>query len=373
MPQIFKPGATDYLNQPMFFGDAVSTARYDEQTHPIFERLIEDQLGFFWRPNEIDVSQDRIDYEKLTDAERFIFTENLKYQILLDSIQGRSPNLAFLELCSIPELETWIETWSFSETIHSRSYTHIIRNVVNHPEELLQDVTVNPKIAARAKQFTDIYEELIDMNTERRNLENLGILPSEEFEREHKYKLLKCLVVVNALEAISFYVSFACSFAFGERGSMTGNADIIKLIARDEALHLRGTEYMINTLRKHPDWAPIWEAHKDEYRGVMLKAAENEFDWTTHLFSRGATLGLNKEITDMFVKYVANARVSSIDLGIPYPDVMENPLPWIYQSGWLSSDNVQVAPQEKEITDYLTGALNTEISDDDLGDLGFDD
>lgn len=371
MAKIFEAGPTNYLAQPMFLGEDVSTARYDVQTHPMFEELIDKQLGFFWRPNEVNISKDKHDFENLTDAERHIFVENLKYQILLDSIQGRSPNLAFLEICSIPELETWIETWSFSETIHSRSYTHIIRSIVNDPSEILDDVTVNPAISARAEAFTKHYEELIDANTRLRNLKNAGEAQTDEGIRLHKYLILKTMVVVNALEAIAFYVSFACSFAFGERGVMVGNANIIKLIARDEALHLRGTEYIINTLRKDPEYAEIWEEHKNEFHSLFISAAENEKRWAEYLFSKGTTLGLNREILCVFVEYITNARMSTVGLGVPYPDSRENPLPWIYQSSWLSSDNVQVAPQEDEITDYLTGGLDENVNDSDLDDLEF--
>ncbi|UKZ10751.1 ribonucleotide reductase Ia, beta subunit [Vibrio phage C-ZP2022] len=704
MVDVFKSGPTDYLNQPMFLGEPVSTARYDEQTHPEFERLISRQLAFFWRPEEINITKDRIDFEGMTDHERFIFTENLKYQTLLDSIQGRSPNLAFLELASIPELETWIETWSFSEclaegtevlttsgwkdmadvtvedqclvydldddsvhfehpkrvpeydvegdivhfkskngkqfdqlvtpnhrmpvihrdrrndgtqkryfneagrqeyaahhlapisgfikynekassiltplerflialqadgtksnrytgekcgtipfwfsfqkerkierlkeicldggfelteltdnkrddqkrfkvsipiellsdvpdpktfswvklgeinlpwaesfleevshwdghrfhqdagttfcytttvkenadivqavsslcgrsprlavrkderketyadvyeinvvarhtkdgqsiekeivpykgkvrcletstgafliryngvvsvtgnTIHSRSYTHIIRNLVNHPEEILSDITVNPAIIKRAEFFTAAYNECIDMNTERRNILNRGETPSEEFMHKHRYHVLKALVTVNALEAIAFYVSFACSFAFAEKKKMRGNGNIIRLIARDEALHLKGTEYMINVLRKAPLWKEAWDENFDEFKGIFLQAVQNEEDWADHLFQHGSLIGLNADYIKRFVRYIANVRMSTVQMGIPFPDQTENPLPWIFTSGWLSSDSTQVAPQEEEITDYLTGDLDTDVSEDDLDSLDF--
>ncbi|QNI21233.1 ribonucleoside-diphosphate reductase subunit beta [Vibrio phage vB_pir03] len=371
MVDVFKSGPTDYLNQPMFLGDVVSTARYDEQTHPEFERLISRQLAFFWRPEEINVTKDRLDYEQMSDHERFIFTENLKYQTLLDSIQGRSPNLAFLELTSIPELETWIETWSFSETIHSRSYTHIIRNLVNHPEEILSDITVNPAIIKRAEFFTSAYNECIDMNTERRNIMNRGETPNEEFMHKHRYHILKALVTVNALEAIAFYVSFACSFAFAEKKKMRGNGNIIRLIARDEALHLKGTEYMLNVLRKAPLWKEVWDENYDEFRGIFLQAVQNEEDWADHLFQYGSLIGLNADYIKRFVRYIANVRMSTIQMGIPFPEQTDNPLPWIFTSGWLSSDATQVAPQEEEITDYLTGDLDTNVSEDDLDDLDF--
>lgn len=382
MPQIFKPGPTDYLNQPMFFGAPVSTARYDEQTFPELERLISRQLAFFWRPEEINVTQDRIDYENLSDADRHIFVSNLKYQTLLDSIQGRSPVLAYLELCSVPEAETWIETWAFSETIHSRSYTHILRNIVNDPSIILKDITVNPAITKRAKIYAEAYEDLIQANTQLRMLIHQHELEGKEFDyqtfqggkvfRQHVHLLYRSLSATNALEAIAFYVSFACSFAFGKRGIMTGNAAIIKLISRDEALHQRGTEWMLNTLRKAGGvYTEVWEENKQEYFDLFLAAAESEEDWADELFAEGDSLGLNKTILCQFVRYITNVRISQLGAPLPFPDQLENPLPWLYTEGWLAGES-QVAPQEKENTKYLTGDLNTQVTDEDIMGLDFD-
>ncbi|TOE46960.1 ribonucleotide-diphosphate reductase subunit beta, partial [Vibrio parahaemolyticus] len=157
----FNQNKNDQLKEPMFLGQSVNVARYDQQKFEIFEKLIEKQLSFFWRPEEVDVSSDRIDYNKLPDHEKHIFISNLKYQTLLDSIQGRSPNVALLPLVSLPELETWIETWSFSETIHSRSYTHIIRNIVNDPSVVFDDIVENEHILKRAKDIAHYYDDLI--------------------------------------------------------------------------------------------------------------------------------------------------------------------------------------------------------------------
>lgn len=159
---IFNQTKNDQLQEPMFFGQSVNVSRYDQQKHPIFEQLIEKQLSFFWRPEEIDVSRDRQDYMNLAEHEKHIFISNLKYQTLLDSIQGRSPNAVLLPLVSIPELETWIETWSFSETIHSRSYTHIIRNIVNDPSLIFDDIMENEHILARAGDIAKYYDDLYE-------------------------------------------------------------------------------------------------------------------------------------------------------------------------------------------------------------------
>lgn len=218
----------DALKEPMFFGNPVNVARYDQQRYPVFEQLIEKQLSFFWRPEEVDVSQDRIDYQNLPEHEKHIFISNLKYQTLLDSIQGRSPNVAFLPIISLPELETWVEVWAFSETIHSRSYTHIIRNIVNDPSVVFDDIVVNEEILKRAADIAGYYDELIEHTTHYMQ----GKVTTKEEMFELKRKLYLSLMSVNILEAIRFYVSFACSFAFAERALMEGNAKIIKLIAR---------------------------------------------------------------------------------------------------------------------------------------------
>jgi Ribonucleotide reductase, beta subunit len=246
----FSQTKNDQLKEPMFFGQPVNVARYDQQKYDIFEKLIEKQLSFFWRPEEVDVSRDRIDFQALPDHEKHIFISNLKYQTLLDSIQGRSPNVALLPLISIPELETWVETWAFSETIHSRSYTHIIRNIVNDPAVVFDDIVTNEQIQKRAEGIAHYYDTLIEMTSYWHLLgegtHNVNGKTVTVNLRALKKQLYLCLMSVNALEAIRFYVSFACSFAFAERKLMEGNAKIIRLIARDEALHLTGTQHMMN-------------------------------------------------------------------------------------------------------------------------------
>lgn len=232
----FNTNKNDQMKEFMFFGQNVNVSRYDQQKFPIFEKLIEKQLSFFWRPEEIDVSRDRIDFMSLPDHEKHIFLSNLKYQTLLDSIQGRGPNACLLSIASIPELETWIETWAFSETIHSRSYTHIIRNIVNDPSVVFDDIVDNKHILARAGEVTKYYDDLMNLTQLWQQFgEGTHLLNGRKVVvklRDLKKKLYICLHSINALEAIRFYVSFACSFAFAERKLMEGNAKIIKMIAR---------------------------------------------------------------------------------------------------------------------------------------------
>ncbi|WP_369310796.1 class Ia ribonucleoside-diphosphate reductase subunit beta [Providencia rettgeri] len=369
----FSQKKNDQMQEPMFFGQPVNVARYDQQKYPIFEKLIEKQLSFFWRPEEVDVSRDRIDYNGLPDHEKHIFISNLKYQTLLDSIQGRSPNVALLPLISIPELETWVETWAFSETIHSRSYTHIIRNIVNDPAIIFDDIVENQEILKRAKDISGFYDDLIEMTNYyhmfgegTHNCNGKQITVSL---RALKKQLYLCLMSVNALEAIRFYVSFACSFAFAERELMEGNAKIIKLIARDEALHLTGTQHMLNLLRSgqdDPEMAEIAAECEQECYDLFLQAAEQEKEWADYLFSEGSMIGLNKDILCQYVEYITNIRMQAVGLKLPF-EARSNPIPWI--NAWLVSDNVQVAPQEVEVSSYLVGQIDSEVNTDDLSDF----
>ena len=374
MYSTFSKKPNNQLLEPMFFGQPVNIARYDQQKYEIFEKLIEKQLSFFWRPEEVDVSQDRLDYSNLPEHEKHIFISNLKYQTLLDSIQGRSPNVALLPIVSIPELETWIETWSFSETIHSRSYTHIIRNIVHEPATVFDDIVTNEYIIRRAEEIAQYYDDLIKAT------QHYHLFGEGEHQvagqtitvslRELKRKLYRCMMCVNALEAIRFYVSFACSFAFAERELMEGNAKIIKLIARDEALHLTGTQHILNLLRSgvdDPEMAEIAAECEQDCFDLFKRAALQEKEWAEYLFKDGSMIGLNKDILGQYIEYITNLRMMAVGLQPAFEGANQNPIPWI--NAWLSSDNVQVAPQEVELSSYLIGQIDSELSADDLGDF----
>ncbi|HAB80478.1 MAG TPA: ribonucleotide-diphosphate reductase subunit beta [Glaciecola sp.] len=366
----FNQQNADVMAEPMFFGNPVNVARYDQQKHAIFEKLIEKQISFFWRPEEVDVSKDRSDFQGLSDAEKHIFISNLKYQTLLDSIQGRSPNIAFLPIVSLPELETWIETWSFYETIHSRSYTHILRNLFTDPSAIFDDIVENEEIKRRAADISKYYDDLI-FATQLWQTQGEGthVIDGETHVvtmRELKKKMYLCMNSVNALEAIRFYVSFACTFAFAERELMEGNSKIIRLIARDENLHLSSTQHILNLWAKgkdDPEMAEIAKECEVEARAIFLNAVQQEKEWAAFLFANGSMIGLNEDILCQYVEYIANQRMSAIGLGQPF-DIASNPLPWM--NNYLSSDNVQVAPQESEISSYLVGQIDSEVSEDEF-------
>jgi len=366
---IFNHTISNTLTQPMFLGDSVNVARFDKQKFEMFEKLTEKQLSFFWRPEEIDVSKDKMDFAKLLPNEKHIFISNLQYQILLDSVQGRSPNIAFLPIVSLPELENWIETWSFSETIHSRSYTHIIRAIVNEPGVIFDDIMKTDEIIKRADSVSANYDKLIE-NAQAYLAHGEGVHTINGNTltvdlRALKRQLYLTIMSVNILEAVRFYVSFACSFAFAERKVMEGNAKIIKMIARDEALHLTGTQHMLNLMRTgkdDPDMAAIALECEDEVISMFKEAAEQEKEWAEYLFRDGSMIGLNAEILKQYLEYITNVRMAAIDLD-PIFEQSTNPLPWI--NHWLDSDNVQVAPQETEITSYLVSAIDNTMNADD--------
>ncbi len=369
----FNATPNNALLEPMFFGQSVNVARYDQQKHSIFEKLVEKQISFFWRPEEVDVSRDAIDFQKLTPQEKHIFISNLKYQTLLDSVQGRSPNVAFLPIISIPELEIWCETWSFFETIHSRTYTHILRNLFSDPSAVFEDIVVNEEIKRRAKDVSKYYDDLI-FATQLWQTQGEGVHTIDGVEYDInlynlKKKLYLCMNSVNALEAIRFYVSFACTFAFAERKLLEANAKLISLVSRDENLHLSSTQHILNLWasgKDDPEMAKIAEECKDEAKAIFLSAVEQEKEWASYLFKDGSMIGLNKQILCEYIEYIANQRMVAIGFEPPFK-VKANPLPWM--NNYLNSDNVQVAPQETEIQSYLVGQIDSAVSESDFLDF----
>ena len=354
----FNTKKVDWLKQPMFFGEEPNTQRFDQQKYPVFEKLNQQQLGFFWRPEEVSLQKDRNDYASLTKEQKHIFTSNLKYQTLLDSVQGRGPCLAFLPYCSLPELESMLVAWDFSETIHSRSYTYIMKNVYPDPTEVLDTIIETPEIMARAKTVTDAYDKFIEYA-------NRYYLTGKGDTKELKRLLYLTLINVNILEGIRFYVSFACSFAFGELKLLEGSAKIIGLIARDESQHMTVTQNILNNWKKgdDPDMLEIVKEEEDYVYSMFQNSVEEEKLWAEYLFKDGSIIGLNDKLLQRYVEWTANRRLKSIGLK-PIFDVpiSNNPLPWTQH--WLSSKGMQVAPQETEVESYLIGSIKQDVKKD---------
>jgi len=355
---VFKVKKSDHTKRKMFLDPAgsVDIQRYDLLKYREFDKLTDKQLGFFWRPEEVDILRDATDFKNLTDHEKHIFTSNLKRQILLDSVQGRSPNLAFLPIVSIPELETWIETWAFSETIHSRSYTHIIRNVYSDPSKVFDEMLDIKQIVDCSDSITENYDKLIEYNL----LRDKG---SKKYDLyEHKKRIWMCLMSVNILEGVRFYVSFACSWAFAELKRMEGNAKIIKLIARDENVHLASTQQMLKLLpREDKDFEKIQKETAEECKQMFIDAVEQEKAWADYLFKDGSIIGLNAELLKQYVEFIAAKRMHAVNLEKVY-NMGTNPLPWT--QAWITGGSVQVAPQETEISSYVIGGTKQDVTED---------
>jgi len=367
---VFNTAHVDTKKQPMFFGAPLGVQRYDNFKYPQFENLTKQQLGYFWRPEEVSLQKDRGDYQKLRPEQKHIYTSNLKYQIMLDSVQGRAPGMAFLPYCSLPELEACMEVWSFMEMIHSRSYTYVIKNVYPDPSEVFDTIIKDDRILERAASVTESYDEFINYaheygqssawKSEMRNHPN-----SEWTIKDLKRHLYRAVANVNILEGIRFYVSFACSFAFGELKLMEGSAKIISLIARDENQHLALTQNILNNWRKgdDPDMVDIINEEEEWTYKMFDKCVNEEKKWAEYLFKHGTMIGLNDKLLYQYVEWIANRRLRSIGLKPTYNiPAKNNPLPWTEH--WISSKGLQVAPQETEVESYVVGGIKQDVKKD---------
>ena len=367
---VFNTQEVDTKKQPMFFGKPLGVQRYDNFKYPAFENLTKSQLGYFWRPEEVSLQKDRGDYQALRSEQKHIFTSNLKYQTMLDSVQGRAPGMAFLPYCSLPELESCMEVWSFMEMIHSRSYTYIVKNVYSDPSDVFDTILRDEKILERAKSVTQSYDDFIHDAQEWGSgcmwtASGRGSPTSEWCLKDLKRKLYRAVANVNILEGIRFYVSFACSFAFGELKLFEGSAKIISLIARDENQHLALTQNIINNWRKGDD-KEMQEIVKEEEEwtyGMFDKCVNEEKKWADYLFKDGSMIGLNDKLLQQYVEWIANKRLRAIGLKPVYDiPLKNNPLPWTEH--WISSKGLQVAPQETEVESYVVGGIKQDVKKD---------
>ena len=364
---VFNKQHVDTKTQPMFFGAPLGVQRYDEYKYPVFDRLTTQMLGYFWRPEEVSLQKDRSDYQSLRPEQKHIFTSNLKYQILLDSVQGRGPGMAFAPYTALPELEGAMNVWQFMEMIHSRSYTYIIKNVYPDPAEVFDTILNDDKILRRANSVTAAYDDFINDAQEygqgRMWEKDWKDSPSSQWTiHELKRKLYRAVANVNILEGIRFYVSFACSFAFGELKLMEGSAKIISLISRDENQHLVLTQQILKKWADgdDPEMKEIAEEERDNVIGMFKNAVEEEKEWAEYLFSGGSMIGLNDKLLNQYVEWIANKRMKSLGIDPIYDQPLRNnPLPWTQH--WISSKGLQVAPQETEVESYVVGGIKQDM------------
>ena len=368
---VFNKKAVDTSKQFMFFGAPLSVQRYDNYRFPTFDRLTQQQLGYFWRPEEVSLQKDRADYAQLTDQQRHIFTSNLKYQIMLDSVQGRAPGMAFIPYCSLPELEACMTAWQFMEMIHSRSYTYIIKNVYSNPADVFDTILEDDNIFSRAESVTKSYDDFINYAHEYDQSNSWKPdwkeHPNSEWtRRDLKRYLYKAVANVNILEGIRFYVSFACSFAFGESKLMEGSAKILSLIARDESQHLVITQQILKNWsegKDDPEMQEIAEEEKETVTNMFRACVDEEKSWANYLFKEGSMIGLNERLLHNYVEWIANRRMKAIGLKPIYDQPLRNnPLPWTEH--WLNSKGQQNAPQETEIESYVVGGIKQDVTED---------
>ena len=366
---VFNTQKHDSTQQPMFFGKPLGVQRYDSYKYPVFDKLTQTQLGYFWRPEEISLQKDRGDYHSLRPEQKHIFTSNLKYQIMLDSVQGRGPGMAFAPYCSLPELEACMKVWEFMEMIHSRSYTYIIKNVYSNPSEVFDTILDDERILNRAKSVTEAYNDFISAAQEYGNSNTWkfaqeGVDSAKSNLYELKRKLYRAVMNVNILEGIRFYVSFACSFAFGELKLMEGSAKIISLIARDENQHLVLTQNIINKWKEgdDPEMQEIAAEEEGHVYEMFKRTVDEEKLWAEYLFKDGSMIGLNDKLLQQYVEWIANRRMKAIGLKPMYDiPAKNNPLPWTEH--WISSKGLQVAPQETEVESYVVGGIKQDVTE----------
>jgi ribonucleotide reductase beta subunit family protein with ferritin-like domain len=367
---VFNTEQVNTKKQPMFFGKPLGIQRYDSYKYPIFDKLTTQQLGYFWRPEEVSLQKDRGDYQTLRPEQKHIYTSNLKYQIMLDSVQGRGPGMAFLPYCSLPELEACMTVWEFMEMIHSRSYTYIIKNIYSDPSEVFDTIVTDERILERAKSVTESYDDFItaaqNYGSSNQWMYQLEEVPSaKETLNDVKRKLYRAVANVNILEGIRFYVSFACSFAFGELKLMEGSAKIVSLIARDENQHLALTQNIMNKWREgdDPEMQQIAKEEEEWVYAMFDRAVNEEKRWADYLFKDGSMIGLNDKLLQQYVEWIANRRLKAIGLKPQYDIAANNnPLPWTQH--WISSKGLQVAPQETEVESYVVGGIRQDVKKD---------
>lgn len=344
MKTVFNLQKVAYEKQPMFLGEDMGIQRYDRFKYQKFYDLFLKQEEQHWMPFEISLQKDRVDYENLTKEEKFIFESNLRWQTMTDSMLSRSIH-EMSKYITLPELEICVNSWARFECIHSLSYTWILQNITKDAGAFFDSITDDEQIVSRAKQIAKSYDELLGGGD------------------DIKQNLFDAVLSTQITEGLSFYTSFACAFYFGYRGKMVGNADIIKLIHKDESLHVAITQNIMKYWKENPDegFQHIITANEAKVYAMYELAVKNEKEWADYLFSNGGLVGLNAEVLKGYIEWLANARLTSLG----YKKIFQtktNPI-----GGWLDAyldeKRLQVAPQEKEITTYKIGARNTNISD----------
>ena len=352
---------TDYLNRKMFLDPAgpVTIQRFEEVKYKKIADFDTTARGFFWQPEEISLTKDSADFKDASDAVKHIFTSNLLRQTALDSLQGRGPTQVFTPVCSLPELEALMYNWGFFETnIHSKSYSHIIRNIYNVPKDVFNTIHDTQEIVDMASSVGNYYDKLHVINC-RKELGEVIV------ERDHIKAIWMALHASYALEAFRFMVSFATSLAMVENKIFIGNGNIISLILQDELLHKGWTAYLINQVIKDDvRFAEIKAECEQEVYQLYMDVIREEKEWAKYLFKMGPVIGLNANILCDFVDYTAVDALKQIGIKYQNPAPKSTPIPWFNKHSDTSKK--QTALQENESTNYVIGAMGENLDYDAL-------
>jgi len=362
---LYENHEVDTTTQPLFFGCARNTQRFDKVKYEFLDKLNVRMQSFFWRPEEISMKRDIVDFnERCSEAEKFIVTTQLQKLVMLDSLQGRGPILTFGQLTTNPEFENCILTWEFFEgAIHSRSYSYNIEQVYADPSEVFDKAWENKLLIKHADTITREYNKLYDMVLDYLKLKKENKL-TDDFMHDLKKQIILAMTSVNILEGIRFYPGFAAVWGITEfTGRLPGTSLVLQLIARDENQHMALTQWILNKLRKDESEG-FTEAFKEvtpQIYDMYWTACEEECEWIDLLYSKGSVLGMNATIGKQYIKYLTNQRLKAIGLRPIYPEITRNPIPWVEK--WLEFSKIEGALQEEEAIDYKVGAIKRNLDE----------
>ena len=342
----------DYAQNPMFFGKDLGVYREDQLKYPVLLELAEIQRGLTWQPQDTNLTQDKVDYEiKLDFIQRFIYDENLKYQTTLDTVQARAINLVLAPHVSLPEVESFMLWWAAFEDLHSTSYQYMLKQVYANPTPIIDDIYENISINSRMDTMVTYYDKLLNTTDEKR-----------------EKNLLMLLYSINALEAIRFYVSFVCTFAFDRANLMRGSSKIVGYIARDESVHYKAVTFIINQLQNGNEgkkWRALCEETKQDAVAIFNQVLSEEMDWIDHLFKYGEPDFLSKELLQEKLKWYTAKTMKNLSLPIEFDYPKQNPMRWV-EDTYLNFSSVQNANQDQNSIAYMSDITIDNLNEDKL-------
>ena len=366
---LYVPKYIDFSKETMFFGSGKNTQRYDISKYPFLDVLSDNMMGLDWTHNEIKLTPDKQDYPNLSESQEFVYKRVLQKLIFLDSLQGRGILQTLGSIVTLPELEACMTIWQhFEISKHSRSYTEILRGVYDEPTKIFDESFDIPELMYIAKSISEPYNECFELVTEYNycQINNLEFTKMKELKKS----ILKLLVVINILEGVRFYSGFASIWAINySSGMLDRTSKILKLICRDENMHLQITQYLLKQLRTREDegFKEIYEEMRPEILKLYEQAWLEEQIWIDFLFSKGSYLGMNAEIAKIYMKYLFNRRLRAIGEKDMFKGFNDNPIKWV--NDYISNDAVEVLPQEVEVINYRTDILKMEMNPDDFEEL----